>query len=82
VYYNDDDLFIENDAAGKPTQRSAENPNFYRLIFTHDTVENTDDITFFPTRVEYDPSDDTAVLTFAGDLDSLPIPAGTPTPDR
>lgn len=78
VYYNDDDLFIENDAAGKPTQRSAENPNFYRLIFTRDTVENTDDLTFFPTRVEYDPTADTAVLTFAGDLNSLPIPAGSP----
>lgn len=78
VYFNDDDLFIENDAAGRPTQRSAENPNFYRLIFTQDTVENTDDVTFFPTRVEYDPGNDTALLTFAGDLDSLPIPAGHP----
>jgi hypothetical protein len=78
VYFNDDDLFIENDAAGRPTQRSAENPNFYRLIFTRDTVENTDDITFFPTRVEYDPIADTAVLTFAGDLDTLAIPAGYP----
>jgi len=76
VYFNDDDLFIENDAAGKPTQRSAENPNFYRLIFTRDTVENTDDITFLPARVEYNPVADMAVLTFTGDLDTLPIPAG------
>lgn len=78
VYFNDDDLFIENDAAGRPTQRSAENPNFYRLIFTQDTVENTDDITFFPTRVKYDPVADTAILTFAGDLETLTIPAGHP----
>ncbi|MCU0978826.1 MAG: hypothetical protein MUF25_06625, partial [Pirellulaceae bacterium] len=78
VYFNDDDLFIEDDAMGKPTQRSAENPEFYRLIFTHDSVKNTDDITFFPTSVQYDPAADTATLTFAGDLDTLAIPAGHP----
>lgn len=77
VYFNDDDLFIENDAANKPTQRSAENPNFYRLIYTQETVENTDDITFFPSQVEYDPVADTATLTFASDLDLLPIPTGS-----
>jgi hypothetical protein len=76
VYFNDDDLFIEDDATGNPTQRSAENPQFYRLIFTHDSVENTDDITFFPTSVQYDPAADTATLTFAGDLDTLPVPPG------
>lgn len=78
VYFNDDDLFVEDDATGKPTQRSAENPSFYRLIYTWDTVENTDDITFFPAAVDYNPATDSATLTFAGDLDTLPIPAGHP----
>jgi len=77
VHFNDDDLFVEDDAAGKPTQRSAENPDFYRLIFTQDSVENTDDMTFFPDSVAYDPATDSAVLTFAGDLDTLVIPAGS-----
>ncbi len=76
VYFNDDGLFIEDDATGKPTQRSAENPEFYRLIYTRDSVKNTDDITFFPASVQYDPVADTATLHFAGDLDTLPIPSG------
>lgn len=78
VYFNDDDLFVEDDATGKPTQRSAENPHFYRLIFTQDSVENTDDVTFYPDTVAYDPATDSAVLTFAGDLDSLVVPGSVP----
>jgi hypothetical protein len=68
VYFNDDDLFVENDALGNPTQRSAENPKFYRLIHTRDTVDNTDDVTFFPDRVVYNPVTDTAVLYFEREL--------------
>lgn len=78
VYFNDDDLFLEDDATGEPTQRSAENTHFYRLIYTQDTVENTDDITFFPDTVAYDPATDSAVLTFASDLETLPIPERYP----
>ncbi len=78
VYFNNDDLFVEDDATGKPTQRSAENPDFYRLIYTQDSVENTDDITFFPDSVVYDPATDSAVLKFAGDLDTLRIPGSVP----
>ena len=74
VYFNDDDLFAEDDATGNPTQRSAENPDFYRLIFTGDTVENTDDITILPDTVQYDPTNDTATLTFAQELDALEDP--------
>ena len=50
---------------------SAENPNFYKLFFTGETVENTDDDVFVPTAVQYDPATDSAVLTFASDLEAL-----------
>ncbi|MFV1964695.1 MAG: S8 family serine peptidase, partial [Pirellulaceae bacterium] len=74
VYFNDDDLFVENDDLGNPTARSAENPNFYQLIFTADTVRNTDDIVVKPIDVAYDASNDRAVLTFARNLDMLQDP--------
>ncbi|HUG68036.1 MAG TPA: hypothetical protein VMM76_09800 [Pirellulaceae bacterium] len=50
---------------------SAENPNFYKLFFTRETVENTDDTAFVPTSVQYDPATDSAVLTFAAPLEEL-----------
>ena len=78
VYFNDDDLFIEDDATGKPTQRSAENPEFYRLIFTQDSVKNTDDITFFPTSVQYDPAADTATLDVCRRPGHAADPGGLP----
>ncbi|MCA9162744.1 MAG: hypothetical protein KDA62_07185, partial [Planctomycetales bacterium] len=65
VYFNNDDL----------DQASAENVDFYQLILTRDTVENTDDVVFHPTSVSYDPITDTAVLTFADNLDELVDPA-------
>ena len=74
VYFNDDDLFVENDGGGAPTERSAENPDFYQLILTRDTVTNTDDAVFTPTDVSYDPDTDRAVLTFAAPLDQLAGP--------
>ena len=36
VYFDSDKLLVENDANGRPTNRSVENPEFYRLIFTSD----------------------------------------------
>ena len=60
VYFNDDDLL--DDAT------SAENPEFYQLIFTNDTVSNTDDVIFLPTSVDYSAADDKATLTFADDI--------------
>ncbi|MHB8954104.1 MAG: dockerin type I domain-containing protein [Pirellulaceae bacterium] len=79
VYFNNDDLFVANDSTGKPTAASAENPAFYQLMFTRDTVSNQDDVTFLPTRVQYDAATDRAVLTFAQNLDDLAGPgqAGT-----
>ncbi len=61
VYFNDDDL----------NRATAENPNFYQLIATNDTVRNTDDVSFRPIHVAYDPAADRAVLTFEADLDNL-----------
>lgn len=70
VYFNDDDLDIN----------SAENVEFYQLIFTghanqfnagFDTATNTDDLVFNPTSVDYDPNTDQAVLSFAQPIHQL-----------
>ncbi|MEQ8786611.1 MAG: choice-of-anchor L domain-containing protein [Pirellulaceae bacterium] len=66
VYFNDDDLL--------DGITSAENPAFYQLILTRDTVRNTDNLVYNPTSVAYDPATDRAVLTFATDLDLLTDP--------
>ncbi|MFK7738454.1 MAG: tandem-95 repeat protein [Pirellulaceae bacterium] len=80
VYFDDNKLLVENDAAGNPTAQSAENPAFYQLIFTDDTVRNTDDLYFFPSVVDYNASSNTATLKFTQDIDSLPgINAGPRT---
>ena len=67
VFFNNDDLFLEVDAFGQPTARSAENPDFYQLIYTSETIENTDDVIVNPIDVAYDAVKDMAVLTFAYD---------------
>ena len=75
VYFDNDKLLVENGSDGKPTARSVENPAFYQLIYTADTVRNTDDLpAFFPTTVTYNASANTATLRFDGDIDSLPGP--------
>ena len=71
VYFNDDDLFVEDDDLQRPTQRSAENADFYQLIFTADTVRNTDDIIVKPQSVSYDAVANVATLTFSQPLDML-----------
>jgi Bacterial cadherin-like domain/Bacterial Ig domain/Bacterial pre-peptidase C-terminal domain/Dockerin type I domain/GEVED domain len=75
VYFDNDKLLVENGADGKPTSRSVENPAFYQLIYTADTVRNTDDLpAFLPSTVTYNASANTATLRFDGDIDSLPGP--------
>ena len=69
VYFTSDDLFVETVDYGTPTQRLSEDQSVSRLIYTNDTVENTDDVTFLPERVSYDPASDTARLTFSKSLD-------------
>ena len=74
VYFDNEKLFVENDALGNPTVGSAENPDFYQLLYTANTVRNTDDITFKPERVTYNASANTATLRFSSDIDLLPGP--------
>ncbi|MCA9060834.1 MAG: DVUA0089 family protein, partial [Planctomycetaceae bacterium] len=50
---------------------SAEDPAFFQLIFTNDTVTNADDIAHTPTSVVYDPVANTILLTFAADINTL-----------
>lgn len=71
VYFNEDELFVENDANGNPTPRSAENPRFYQLLLTQDTVSTADDTLYHPDRVIYDPATHTARLIFATDINEL-----------
>ncbi len=71
VYFDSDKLLVENDNFGRPSSRSVENPEFYQLIFTADTVRNTDDQYFFPTSVQYNALTNTATLRFPGDLNDL-----------
>jgi len=61
VYFNEDTL----DTA------SAQNVNFYRLLYTRSTSENTDDVLHLPTSVAYSPVSNTATLTFAQPIDQL-----------
>ncbi len=73
VYFNEDPLFVEDDpTTGQPTSRSAENPRFYQLLLTQDTVRTTDDVIYNPTSVVYDQATHTARLFFAGDINNLP----------
>jgi hypothetical protein len=69
VYFNEDDL--RDDAT------SAENPAFYQLIFTNDTVRNDDDAVYTPSSVSYDPLANKSILTFASSLDLLGSGTGT-----
>ena len=61
VYFNNDDL----------SKTSAENPAFYKLILTRDSVNPGDDQVFMPASVTYDAVADKAVLTFATEIDLL-----------
>lgn len=71
VYFDSDKLLVENGPSGAPTARSVENPAFYQLIFTKDSVRNTDDEYFTPLSVKYNASANTATLRFATDLNEL-----------
>ncbi|MGM0486523.1 MAG: choice-of-anchor L domain-containing protein [Planctomycetota bacterium] len=66
VYFNNDDL--------DPV--TAETPDFYRLIYTGETVNNADDEVILPDSVEYNADTDMAVLTFSDPIEEL-VTAGT-----
>lgn len=80
VYFNNDPLSNPNAPAINNSNSSLPvvQPQFYKLLYTHDTVENTDDVAsggpFLPTEVSYDPALNRATLRFGSDL-SLIAPA-------
>ncbi|MEC7565996.1 MAG: Ig-like domain-containing protein [Planctomycetota bacterium] len=82
VYFSDDDL----------TPASAENTNFYQLIYTgqganpagsatgetlHPTATNVDDVVIFPETAVYNPEIDAVLLTFAENIDNPVRASGT-----
>ena len=71
VHFNDDPLFVENDLNGNPTLRSVENPRFYQLLLTQETVRTSDDALYRPDQVVYDEATNTARLIFSSDLNEL-----------
>ena len=66
VHFNDDDLL----------QSQAVNPDFYQLIFTRDTVDNTDDVIvrLAPGQVSYSNITNIARLNFQRPLSRIPDP--------
>ncbi|HND56653.1 MAG TPA: hypothetical protein PLV92_29745, partial [Pirellulaceae bacterium] len=79
VYFNNDDLWStaiktgDRPAVGLPDPAVVK-PEYYQLIFTQETVRNTDDVVFTPTSISYDPATDKARLTFAAPLNELTYP--------
>ncbi len=65
VHFNDDDL----------NKTLAEVPAFYQLIFTQDTVDNTDDTVVTPATVTYNNVTNIALLDFQRPLSRIPDPA-------
>jgi hypothetical protein len=61
LYFNDDDLKLS----------SAQNVNFYQLIYTNDSVTSLDDVVHTPVLADYDATADTVTLTFASDIATL-----------
>lgn len=78
VYFNNDDLWPVPVLTGElATNPSVVDPAFYKLIFTTDTVHNTDDVVYRPKAIQYDPTADLAVVQFDNDLELLGSGPGT-----
>ena len=78
VYFNDDDLHPTETFTGLgATDPTVVDPDFYQLIFTNDTVQNTDDVVYHPKLVTYNPASDLATLVFDEPLDQLGSGPGT-----
>ena len=78
VFFNNDDLYnraVKTGDLSPDPDPSVVRTEFYQLILTQTTVRNTDDLVFNPVSVAYDPTRDSATLTFADDLDKLINPA-------
>ena len=64
VHFNDDDL----------NANQATDPQFYQLIYTRDSVDNTDDVVINPVSVTYSNITNIATLDFARPLSRIPDP--------
>ncbi|MFN6128852.1 MAG: tandem-95 repeat protein [Planctomycetota bacterium] len=71
IYFDDEKMFAQRTLLDAPVDGSVEDPKFYQLVETQDTVRNTDDFVTFPERVTYNASANTVTLKFAGDIDNL-----------
>ncbi|MDA1052306.1 MAG: DVUA0089 family protein [Planctomycetota bacterium] len=78
VYFNNDDLYPTEIFTGLASPNpTVVDPAFYQLIFTNDTVQNTDDVVYYPKLIQYNPASDLAVLVFDKPLDQLGSGPGT-----
>lgn len=80
IYFNDAELYNLPVTTGavSPNPKVVD-PQFYNLIFTKDTVSPNDDEVFSPNSISYDPVLKKATLTFAQDIDQLPVVKGSGT---
>ena len=80
IYFNDAELYNLPVVTGavSPNPKVVD-PQFYNLIFTKDTVSPNDDEVFRPNSISYDPVLKRATLTFAQDIDQLPVVKGSGT---
>lgn len=78
VYFNNDDLYPTETFTGLSSPNpTVVDPAFYQLIFTNDTVQNTDDVVYHPKLIQYNPASDLAVLVFDKPLEELGSGPGT-----
>ncbi len=78
VYFNNDDLYPTETFTGLASPNpTVVDPAFYQLIFTNDTVQNTDDVVYRPKLIQYNPASDLAVLVFDKPIDELGSGPGT-----
>ena len=78
VYFNDSELYNQAVITGaqSPNPRVVD-PQFYKLIFTNETVSPNDDIVTLPNSISYNPATRKAILTFAQDIQSYGSGTGT-----
>ena len=73
VYFSTGDLLYPIDVStGSVTPNpTVVDPSFYQLYADRGTISNQDDARYVPSNVQYSPSRNMAVLTFAANIDEL-----------
>ncbi len=83
VYFNDAELYNQVVSTGSlgpgSTNPKVVDPQYYNLIHTKDTISPNDDEVFRPNSIAYDPVLKRATLTFAQDIEQLPVIKGAGT---